>query len=364
MHTDFMRRALRLARRGLGRTSPNPVVGAVVVRDGRIVGEGYHAQCGGPHAEVVALQKAGPRARGATVYVTLEPCSHHGRTPPCTAALIEARVAEVFYAVGDPDPRVAGRGARRLSRADIAVHEGPLGDEARRLNEAYFKHRLSGMPFVTLKMAVTLDGKVATRTGSSLYITGEPARRAAHRLRREADAVMVGVGTVLADDPSLTTRLVRGRDAVRVILDPQARTPPNARVIAADSPADCLVVVGPRAPSARCEALASAGAAVIRSPGAGSRLDLRAALAKLADRGLLSVLCEGGPTIAAALIEERLVDKVILFMAPKVIGGQQAPTAVEGRGIGRLAEAWQLAFERVRRVGEDIMIEARPCSPD
>ncbi|MBM3501091.1 MAG: bifunctional diaminohydroxyphosphoribosylaminopyrimidine deaminase/5-amino-6-(5-phosphoribosylamino)uracil reductase RibD, partial [Armatimonadetes bacterium] len=258
-----MRAALALARRGVGRTAPNPPVGAVVVKRGALIGRGYHRAAGQPHAEVEALTDAGPAARGADLYVTLEPCAHHGRTPPCTDAILRAGVRRVCYAVGDPDPKVAGRGHAQLREAGLSVEAGRLARDARELYRAYFKHRLTGTPWGVLKLAGTLDGKVATASGESRWITGESARRHVHRLRNENDAILVGVGTVLADDPQLTTRLRGGRDALRVIIDSRGRTPPTARAVVQDSSAGCLIATTAAASRRRVEALRRAGAEVI-----------------------------------------------------------------------------------------------------
>jgi len=329
-----------------------------------VVGEGWHRAAGQPHAEVEALASAGQRARGATVYVTLEPCCHHGRTPPCTEALIEAGVARVHYALSDPDPKVAGRGAAVLRQAGIEVREGPCEAEAAELNEGYLKHRRTGRPFVTLKLAVSWDGKVATRTGASKYLTGDKARRYVHRLRDEADAVMVGSGTVLADDPALTTRRRRGRDALRVIVDSRARTPVEAQVVSAESPAGCVIAVAASADTQKVNRLAGAGAEVWRCGVLGGRADLEELLTRLGRRGILSVLCEGGPTLAAGLIERGLVDKFVLLVAPLVIGGAEAPTVAGGQGVAELGDALRLRFTKVRRLGPDVLLEAYPCSPD
>ncbi len=356
-HDDalWMRRALRLAARGRGHVSPNPLVGAVVVKRGRVVGEGYHQQVGGPHAEVHALRDAGGKARGATVYVTLEPCCHHGRTPPCTEALIAAGVARVVAAVGDPDPRVNGRGVKALRKAGIEVEVGVLEREARRLNEAYFKRVTTGLPFVSLKAAMSLDGKIATATGESKWITGEKARAFGHRLRAEHDAVLTGIETVLADDPELTVRLARGRNPLRVVADSRARTPATARIIHADD-RPAIIAVTDRAPASRTRALAAAGAEVWTLPAHEGRVDLEALLRRLAEHGVQSVLLEAGGTLAAAALAANLVDRLYLFVASCLVGGAHARTPVEGPGAPRLDECWRVQNLRTRRVGEDVLI--------
>jgi diaminohydroxyphosphoribosylaminopyrimidine deaminase/5-amino-6-(5-phosphoribosylamino)uracil reductase len=364
MSAQSMRAALHLARRGVGRTAPNPPVGAVVVKEGVIIGRGYHHAAGLPHAEVEALTDAGNAASGADLYVTLEPCAHHGRTPPCTEAIIGAGIRRVVYAVADPDPKVAGRGDAQLREAGVAVERGLLAAQAEELYEAYVKHRLSGKPLGVLKLACTLDGKVATATGESRWVTGETARRHVHRLRNESDAVMVGVGTVLADDPQLTTRLRGGRDALRVLVDSRGRTPPTAQAVAGKSRAGCLVATTDAAPPESLAALRAAGAEVAILPAREGRVDLAALWELLGQRGLLSVLIEGGPELAAGALEVGVVDKLLLFVAPSIIGGNEARPVFGGRSVERLADARRLDIRRVRRFGPDLLIEASPCSRD
>lgn len=361
MDQEYMRMALDLAVRAWGRTSPNPMVGAVVVRGGEIVGQGFHARAGQPHAEVEALRQAGEAARGATLYVTLEPCCHYGRTGPCTEAVIAAGVRRVVVAMRDPNPKVAGKGVARLREAGIEVVEGVLRDEATLVNEVYLKYITARMPFVALKAAVSLDGKIATRTGDSRWITGKEARLYAHRLRDVYDAILVGLGTVLQDDPSLTTRLPEGgRDPVRIVLDSTARLPVTARVVTVDSTAPVVVATTERAPEARLTELKRQGAEVIRC-GAGPRVDLGVLLRELAAREICSVLVEGGAAVHASFVEAGLVDKIHWFVAPKIIGGVDAPGAVAGRGIAQMSEA--LCLERVRRLhlGDDVCIEGYPA---
>ncbi|MGD9496893.1 MAG: bifunctional diaminohydroxyphosphoribosylaminopyrimidine deaminase/5-amino-6-(5-phosphoribosylamino)uracil reductase RibD [Armatimonadota bacterium] len=358
MSERFMRRALELAELGVGRTSPNPPVGAVVVRGQAIVGEGYHRRAGEPHAERIALAHAGAAARGADIFVSLEPCCHHGRTPPCTDAIIAAGVARVFFAAPDPDPRCAGGGEVALRAAGIEVHGGLLRAEAQRLLEAYTKHRRTGRPFVTLKLALSLDGRIATRSGDTRWISCEQSRRLVHRMRDRADAIMVGVGTVLADDPALTTRGVPGgRDALRVICDSAARTAPTARVVAGTSAAGCLIAVTAEAAPERVEALRAAGAQVLVLPGGEGKVDLCALMAALGGRGVLSVLLEGGATLAWGALATGIVDKVAFFFAPIIIGGKDAVPAVAGSGIERIAEALALRQVTATRVGRDLLVE-------
>ncbi|KUK12985.1 MAG: Riboflavin biosynthesis protein RibD [Moorella sp. 60_41] len=351
-----MRRALELARKGLGRTSPNPAVGAVVVRDGEIVGEGYHERAGTPHAEAHALREARDRARGSTLYVTLEPCCHHGKTPPCTEAIIGAGIKKVVAAMVDPNPKVAGRGLRRLQEAGVEVEVGLLEKEARRLNEAFIKYITTGLPWVTLKMALTLDGKIATRTGAARWITCEESRRRVHELRNTYDAVLVGIGTVLADDPQLTARLPGGRDPVRVILDSRLRLPLDARLVNVKSGAPTVVATTEEAPRERREELVRAGIEVMTLPAEEGRVSWPALLEGLARRRIISVLIEGGAEVNGSALAHGVVDRVIAFIAPKLFGGREAPGAVGGLGVARPEEAWKLEEVEVEPSGEDIMV--------
>jgi len=361
----FMDRALQLAQRG--RTHPNPMVGAIVVRDGQIVGEGFHPRRGEAHAEAFAFADAGEAARGATLYVTLEPCSHTdgGRTP-CVARCLRAGVARVVGAMTDPDGRVSGRGFAQLRAAGVEVVDGVREAAARRLNRAYVKHRTTGLPYVTHKAAMTLDGKIAASGGDSKWITGEPARRYVHRhLRHRADALVVGIGTVLADDPTLTTRLPRGNghDPLRVLIDSGLRTPPGAAAVraAATSPAGTLIVgsQGRAGAAARRACLEAAGAEVVLvPPDVQGRADVRAVARLLAERGALDVLLEGGSELAASFWEGGLVDNALFFIAPKIVGGRAAPTPLAGTGIATvMADAVCLERLNVRRFGQDIALE-------
>ena len=353
----WMARALELAALGRGLTSPNPMVGAVVVRDGRLLGEGHHVRAGAPHAEVVALTQAGPAARGATLYVSLEPCNHRGRTPPCAAAIVGAGLARVVAAVGDPNPR-AGGGADALRAAGVAVEMGCLAEEASALNRVFLTAMRERRPHVTLKCAMTLDGKTAAFDRSSRWITGEEARGEAHRLRSEADAIAVGIGTALADDPALTVRLGRlwPREPWRVVVDSHARLPVTAQVIRAGAPARALVAVTGQAPPDRVAALEARGATVLACKGEGGRVDLADLCSRLLGLDVLGLLVEGGGEIAAAFLEAHLVDRVAFFVAPLLIGGRSAPTPVEGAGR-TVGAAVRLRSVRVRAVGEDWLIE-------
>jgi len=354
-----MRRALALAERGRGLTSPNPMVGAVVVREGRIVGEGYHEAAGRPHAEVVALEAAGAAARGATLYVTLEPCVHHGRTPPCAPRVIAAGIARVVVAMEDPNPLVRGRGVAALEAAGIPVTVGVLGAEAARQNRAFVTAMREGRPWVLLKAAMTLDGKIADAHGASQWITGETARAHAHRLRSEADAIVVGVETVLRDDPKLTVRLARPwpREPYRVVLDSRARTPLSARVLAAGTPGRTLVAVTDAAPAARVAALEATGAVVLRCGAREGRVDVADLLARLHALEVRAVLVEGGGEVHASFVEAGLVDRVAFFVALKLLGGRQAPTAIGGVGL-ELKRALRLEGLAITPLGEDLLLEA------
>lgn len=350
--STYLKRALRLAWKGRYGASPNPMVGAVVVRDGEVVGEGFHAVAGGPHAEVVALEAAGARARGATVYVTLEPCAHHGRTPPCVEALIAAGVRRVVACHPDPDERVAGKGFERLAAAGIEVAPGERADDAVRLNLRYLVPTVLGRPLVTLKWAMSLDGKIATADGESQWISGAPARRWALDLRELHDAILVGSGTVLADDPRLDRRLGHADgDIVRVVLDRRLRVPPDARLFR--RPGTVLLYTESASPRSRARALAASGAEVVDL----QRLTATTVLADLHARGIHSVLVEGGPTVAALFSTAGLYDRVFAVCAPLLIGGAGAPGPLAAPTAAGLAEAPRVEGLRARRRGDDLILE-------
>lgn len=349
----FMREALRIARNAEGRTSPNPLVGAVVVREGKIIAEGWHRQAGTPHAEVHALNMAGDLAKGATLYVTLEPCSHYGRTPPCANRIVESGISKVVVAMTDPNPKVAGRGIEILKSAGIEVEVGILEDEARQLNEIFLKWITKKLPFVTMKFACSLDGKIATAAGQSQWISCEESRKFVHRLRDKFDAIMVGIGTVLADNPSLTTRLVEGKNPVRIVADSQARTPLDSKLLC-DGQAKTIIAVTEKAPHEKISRLEELGAEIIFA--GTERVDLKILLEELARREITSVLVEGGGTLNYALLEAGLVDKVFAVIAPKILGGKSALTAVEGEGFKKLSDAVLLKNISVEKLGDDILI--------
>ncbi len=354
----MMEQALGLARKAEGRTSPNPLVGAVIVADGVVVGHGYHVKAGEPHAEIVALNDAGRRAQGSTLYVTLEPCAHVGRTGPCTESLIAAGVRRVVVAMVDPDAKVNGKGIARLREVGVEVEVGLLETQARRLNEFYVKHRMTGLPFVTLKWAMSLDGKIAADRRSATAITGESARRFAHELRNVYDVVLVGVQTVLADDPQLTCRIPGGRNPLRVILDSRLRIHVAARVATDTVSAKTLIVTTRAASSERVARLRRAGVDVLVQEHDEGRVRLRPLLQELGRRGLLSVLIEGGGTVNASALAEGIVDKVIALIAPGLIGGAHAPTAVEGEGLTHISGPVRLRdVSVIQGLGDDIAIQ-------
>jgi diaminohydroxyphosphoribosylaminopyrimidine deaminase / 5-amino-6-(5-phosphoribosylamino)uracil reductase len=357
----FMRLALREAEKGVGRTSPNPAVGAVVVRGGRVVGRGHHARAGGPHGEVEALRAAGAKARGADLYTTLEPCDHWGKTPPCSLAILEAGVRRVFVGSRDPNPVVKGRGVSRLRRAGVEVVSGVLRQACDAVNAPWFRYITSGRPYVTLKAAITLDGKIAAASGDSRWVTGAAARREVHRLRDQVDAVLVGAGTARADDPRLTARLPGGggRDPLRVVLDSRLRLPPTLRMFKVASPAPALVATLARESEGRPGG--GPGVEVVRCRALGGRVDLADLLRRLAARGVAHLLVEGGAEVHAAFLSARLVDRVVLHVAPKILGGGK--DWLGGAGPPRMADALSLRGLTVRRLGEDLIVSGEPAWP-
>ena len=365
--------ALVEAERGRGRTHPNPVVGALVVSGGKVIARGHHEKAGGPHAEIVALDKAGARARGADLYVTLEPCNHHGLTPPCTDAILASGVRRVVIGSVDPNPLVHGRGIRRLRDAGLSVEVGVLRESCDFANEMWFKFITRKLPWVMLKAAVTLDGKIATGSGDSRWVSGRESRMLVHVLRDEMDAVLVGIGTALADDPRLTSRLPRfstragsagggapARDPVRVVVDSTARLPPSARMLRQRSSAPTLIACTLRAPAHRVEALKHAGAEIVRCRSDRSgEVDLKDLLRRLAGRGLTSVMVEGGARIHGSFLAKRLWDELYLFVAPKVAGeGALSWAAIEGPA--RMGQAVAARILDSSRLGDDLLVTARP----
>ncbi len=360
----FMRLAIKEARKGQGRTSPNPCVGAVVVNHGKVVGRGYHKKAGTPHAEVHALRAAGERTRGATLYVTLEPCNHTGRTPPCTEAVLASGIARVVVGMTDPNPRVTGNGCRYLTEKGVEITQGLLSGPCQDLNRPFIKHCLTGLPWVILKAGVSLDGKIATRTGHSNWITNERSRQAVHRLRNIIDSILVGAGTVIADDPYLTTRLAgkKGHDPIRVVLDTSLRMPVESRMLNQESEAKTLIFCGIDAPAGRRRALEARGAHVIPVPYAGAgqaRLDLTSVLHYLGEHAVISVLVEGGSHVHGSFLRAGLVDEVAFFMAPVLLGADGIPV-MAGEGVGYVQDGIWLSEVRTRRFGDDILIMGRP----
>lgn len=356
----FMRMALSLAARGRGMTHPNPMVGAVLVKKGRVLAKAYHKGPYALHAEAEAIEKAGESARGADLYVTLEPCNHHGRTPPCTEAIVNAGIKRVVMACGDPNPHVKGGGAERLRQEGIVVESGLLEAESRRLNEAYEKLVTSGKPLVLVKVAATADGRVATRGGASRWITGDEARKEAHRMRRDSDAVMVGRGTVEEDDPELTVRMVplgRARPPLRVVVDSRLSMPEQSRLARGGEPR-VLVAATPGHDAGKRERLRARGVEVLEVPEKGGRVDLEELLRILGSMGVARLMVEGGPTLVGSFLEEGLADRLALFIAPKVFADAEARTWAEGRSVFDPGEALDLRWRRARRVGRDLLLEA------
>ena len=335
------------------------MVGAIVVKGGQVVGKGYHRKAGSPHAEIHALENAGDQAKDATLYVTLEPCNHQGRTPPCTEAIVGSGVRRVVVGCGDPNPRVAGGGANYLRSKGILVDVGILEESCLRLNEPFIKHVTTGLPLVIAKMAASLDGKIATHLGDSHWISNERSRRFVHKLRHAVDAILVGVGTVLADDPKLTTRLSgrKGNNPLRIILDTHLRTPADSLVVSQTKEAPTIIATGPKPYKKRREQLEEKGVEVLSLPLMRGRVSLPELLRHLGNRSITSLLVEGGAEVHGGFFYENLVDKVYLFFAPKIIGGDRAVPMVGGIGAGNVAAALSLRDLRIRRFDEDIMVE-------
>ncbi|MBX3307532.1 MAG: bifunctional diaminohydroxyphosphoribosylaminopyrimidine deaminase/5-amino-6-(5-phosphoribosylamino)uracil reductase RibD [Nitrospira sp.] len=359
--------ALRLAAKGQGTTSPNPMVGAVVVKQGRIVGQGFHLRPGTSHAEILALQRAGTQARGATLYVTLEPCCHlKKRTPPCVPEVLRSGIRRVVIAMLDPNPAVKGKGTAALRRAGLSVMVGVARPEAENLNKAYCHWMKTGRPYVTLKAGMTLDGQLATASGESQWITGKKSREEVHRLRGEVDAVLVGLGTVLADDPSLTARVgsafnkMASRQPLRIVVDSRLHIPLKAQVLALQDRAKTMVATTVAASAARRSALQKKSIEVLMVPAIHSRVSLPALLKELGRRGITSLLVEGGGEVNAAMLKARLVDRVRLYMAPLLLGGQNAKGLMGGASPVRLADAIVLRHVAIRFIGNDLVIEGEP----
>jgi diaminohydroxyphosphoribosylaminopyrimidine deaminase/5-amino-6-(5-phosphoribosylamino)uracil reductase len=354
----YMKQALRLARKGLGKTSPNPMVGALIVKNDRIIGQGYHRHYGGKHAEVNAIEDAREDIGGATMYLTLEPCCYHGKTPPCVDAIIQKNIGRVIMGSLDPNPRVNGKSVEILRQRGIEIKVGVLEEECRSLNEAHFKYMTTGVPLVTVKFAQTLDGRIATATGNSQWISSSASRRFAHRLRALSDAVMVGVGTIITDNPQLNVRLVRGRNPARVVLDSSLRIPLDSRVLADRESAPVIVATTSRADGERLSALCQMGIEVlVTREDEHGEVDLCQLLEMLGQRGISSVLVEGGAEIITSLLRLHLVDRLVVITAPRIMG--KGVEAVGELNINAVDQTLQLSFRRVYRRGEDLIIEAK-----
>jgi diaminohydroxyphosphoribosylaminopyrimidine deaminase/5-amino-6-(5-phosphoribosylamino)uracil reductase len=351
----FMKMALHLAKKGRGYTSPNPLVGAVIVKGGQVKGRGYHQSIGEAHAEVNAIANAGSEARGATLYVNLEPCNHTGRTPPCTRKILEAGIKRVVFAMEDPNT-IAGGGAAFLKKHGVEVRKGVCEKQAERLNEAFIKYVQTKRPFVILKCAATLDGRIATRTGDSKWVTGEKARRFVHQLRHGVDAILVGIGTIRADDPSLTTRLRsrKGADPVRIVLDTHLSISPEARILKLDSDSDTILVTGRKIAEDKKKSF-------IQQPDASDQIDLNLLMDQLGSMGIASVLIEGGSRVIASAFSSGIVDKIHFFYAPKILGGDDGIPICRGTGRRLMKESIRIKNIRVRRFDDDVMIEGYIC---
>jgi diaminohydroxyphosphoribosylaminopyrimidine deaminase/5-amino-6-(5-phosphoribosylamino)uracil reductase len=354
----YMRRALMLARRGEGRVSPNPLVGAVIVRNDRIIGEGYHRLCGENHAEINAIENATEAVAGADFYITLEPCGHFGRTAPCVDALVACRPGRVIVGTTDPNPLVSGKGIRALALRGIETKIGVLDEACRRLNEVFFKYIRTGLPFVTVKFAQTLDGRIATATGHSRWISSPPSLRFAHRLRSGHDAILVGAGTVLIDDPELTCRLVRGRNPLRIVVDSQLRTSPGARIFKQQKEAPTIIATTRRAADERRRPFEEKGIEVLEiGEDRAGRVDLHMLLTVLGKREISSLLVEGGAAVITAFLREKLADRLVVILAPKIAG--EGLNAVGDLGIRQMDDALRLSFRRIARRGDDIVLDTR-----
>lgn len=352
---DYMRQALELARRGLGRTSPNPAVGCILVKDGKIIGRGYHEKAGQNHAEVNALDDAGEAAEGSTMYVTLEPCRHYGKTPPCVDAIKKAGIHRVVMAMRDPNP-VARGGLEELQGSGIKTEVGIMEKESKRLNEAYLKYAEKKMPFVMIKSAMSADGKIATKAGDYKWVSGKESRNYVHEMRGKVDAVMVGVNTVIKDDPLLTCRTPGGRNPIRLVADSGLRIPITAQVLNKD--ARTIILTTRNAPAPKVRAVESKGAKVLMVGDKEGHVNLREAMRDLADEGVQSIMIEGGGTLNASALEAGVVDKILFFIAPKIIGGKGAVSIVGGSGVEKLSDSIRLEDMTVTKVGEDFLIEA------
>ena len=361
-HEFFMKKALALAKKGQGYTSPNPMVGAVIVKDGEVKGKGYHQAVGQAHAEVNAIENAGFQAKGATLYVNLEPCNHTGRTPPCTRKILEAGIKRVVVAMEDPNT-IAGGGCVFLKQRGIEVLTGICENEAKRLNEAFLKYVNTKSPFVIIKCAATLDGRIATRTGDSRWVTGEKARRYVHRLRHAVDAILVGIGTIHADNPKLTARLgsKKGVDPVRIVLDTHLSISPDARILKLNSNSDTILITGNSVSEEKKKRVVKKGVRQIEQPLKGGQIDLKPLMVQLGSMGVTSLLIEGGSSVIASAFRSGIVDKALFFYAPKILGGDDGIPICRGAGPQRMKDCIRLKDIRVRRFDDDVMVEGYIC---
>jgi diaminohydroxyphosphoribosylaminopyrimidine deaminase/5-amino-6-(5-phosphoribosylamino)uracil reductase len=354
---EFMKLALTLASRGRGKTSPNPMVGAVVVRNGKVVGTGCHRHLGGPHAEVIAIEEAGKLARGGVLFVNLEPCCHYGRTPPCVLRIVESGVKGVFASIVDPDPRVSGKGFRFLRQRKLNLNVGLLAEEATRLNEAYIKWVTEKRPFVAVKVCESLDGRIAASGGQSRGLGSKEEIQFAHSLRAKYDAVLVGVGTVLADNPRLTVRNVRGPNPHRIVIDSRLRTPVSSEILRREGREKVIVASVKGVSKAKVETLQSKGVEVWRLPGRNGRVRLKSLLSKAASHSIQSILVEGGSDVITSFLREKLVDKIYVAIASKILGGTQRASWPKGIGVRSMSQALRLKQVRVKRLGTDVLVE-------
>ena len=357
--THYMKIAMDLAKKGEGFTSPNPMVGAVIVKEGKVVGTGFHKALGEAHAEVVAIDKAGDSAKGATLYVTLEPCNHTGRTPPCTGKIVDANISRVVVAMKDPNPDVKGGGIDYLKQHGIDIVLGVCKDKAKKLNEAFIKYVGTKRPFVIIKCAATLDGRIATKTGDSRWVSGKESRAFVHRLRHAVDAIMIGINTVKQDDPSLTTRLndLKGHDPFRIILDTHLAISENAKVLRLNSASDTIIVTGNSISEKKKTQIENKRIRIIKSPVKDGLIDLDSLMDRLGDFNITSVLIEGGSRVIAKALDEKIVDKIIFFYAPKIMGGDDGVPVCKGQGPDLMKDCIPVKDINVRRFGDDVMIE-------
>lgn len=357
MDEFYMKRALQLAEKGIGKVNPNPLVGAVIVKNDKIIGEGYHEHFGGSHAEVNALSNSTESVEGSTIYVTLEPCCHYGKTPPCINAIIANKIKRVVVGALDPNPLVSGKGIQILREHGIEVATGVLEADCKKINEIFIKFITTKMPFVIMKAAMTLDGKIATCTGASKWITGEEARLKVHELRNKVSAIMVGIGTILSDDPMLTCRIPGGSNPKRIVVDSKLRIPLTAKVLNQEDDTLTIVATTANASKEKVQILKDMGIKVLIIPEYKNKVDLEALIIKLGEINIDSILLEGGSTLNYSALEQRIVDKVQFYIAPKLIGGENSKTPVGGAGVQNLSEAFKLYNLSTKQIGEDILIE-------